>query len=136
MAQASTALAKWLKTEIDRRELNQVKAAAAVGVGVGTISDILRRGHIPKLDTLFRLADQFDTPRERLLRLAADLSPLSDRLAQEQDDTYLIDELLTEFRSVPDEWKSVAVDQVALLARLARRPPARYVGEDGLPEKD
>jgi len=31
-------------------------AAARAGVGVGTISQILRKGHIPKLDTLFRLA--------------------------------------------------------------------------------
>jgi transcriptional regulator with XRE-family HTH domain len=109
-----------------------MKAAAAAGVGVGTVSDIIRRGHIPKLDTLFRLADRFDTPREQLLRLAADLPPLSDRLAEEEDDTYLLGELLAEFRRVPDEWKPVAVEQVALFARLARRPPARFVGEDDL----
>jgi transcriptional regulator with XRE-family HTH domain len=134
MVVASTALGQWLQAEIDREGLNQVKAAAKIGVGVGTISDILRRGHVPKLDTLFKLADHFDTPRERLLRLAADLPPVPERLAQEEDDAYLLGELLAQFRRVPDEWKPVAVDQVALLARLARRPPARFVGEDDLVE--
>jgi transcriptional regulator with XRE-family HTH domain len=130
MAEAGSALGHWLQAEIDRRGLNQMKAAAAAGIGVGTISDIIRRGHVPKLDTLFRLADRFDTPRERLLRLAAGLPPLSERLVEEEDNLYLLGELLSEFRRVPDDWKPVAVEQVALLARLARRPPARFIGED------
>ena len=44
MVAVTTALGTWLQAQIDHHNLNQMTAAAQIGVGVGTISDILRRG--------------------------------------------------------------------------------------------
>ncbi|MEJ2736443.1 MAG: helix-turn-helix transcriptional regulator [Anaerolineae bacterium] len=126
MATATTALSRWLETELRRRSLSQMALAARASVGVGTISGILHRGHIPKIETLFRLADTLDTSRERVLRLAADLPP--DPEDDDAPDDYLIPELLEEFRQLPDEWKLAALEQVETLRRLAERPPVRIIG--------
>ncbi len=126
MATATTALSQWLETELRRRSLSQMALAASAGVGIGTISGILHHGHIPKIDTLFRLADTLNTSRERVLRLAADLPPEPE--GGEEEDDYLIPELLEEFRQLPDEWKLAALEQVGTLRRLAERPPMRVIG--------
>jgi len=126
MATATTALSRWLETELRRRSLSQMALAASAGVGIGTISGILHRGHIPKIDTLFRLADTLNTSRERVLRLAADLPPEPE--GGDEADDYLIPELLDEFRQLPDEWKLAALEQVGTLRRLAELPPVRFVG--------
>jgi transcriptional regulator with XRE-family HTH domain len=154
---SSTALGDWLQRQLDRHQLSQMTAAARVGVGVGTISQIIRKGHIPKLDTLFRLADFFDAPREYVLHLAAGLPPSAGgglppsgvgaaqgsppsgvgraqaleaeaRLEEVDGEDLLIRELLREFRRVPDEWKPVVIEQVELIRRLAERPPVRIIG--------
>jgi transcriptional regulator with XRE-family HTH domain len=126
MATATTALSRWLETELRRRSLSQMALAASAGVGIGTISGILHRGHIPKIDTLFRLADTLNASRERVLRLAADLPPEPE--GGEEEDDYLIPELLEEFRQLPDEWKLAALEQVGTLRRLAELPPMRIIG--------
>lgn len=126
MATATTALSRWLEGELRRRSLSQMALAASAGVGIGTISGILHRGHIPKIETLFRLADTLETSRERVLRLAADL-PL-EPAGDDQPDDYLIAELLEEFRQLPDEWKLAALEQVGTLRRLAERPAMRVIG--------
>lgn len=123
-----TALGRWLQRQLEIRQLSQMAAAAQAGVGVGTLSDILRRGHIPKVETLFRLADFFDTPRGELLRLAAEEPPAPDEAEAEEE--ALIRELVQEFRQVPDAWKREVLAQVALFARLARRPPWRIIGDE------
>jgi hypothetical protein len=46
----------------------------------------------------------------------------------EQD--YIIQELLEEFRQVPDEWKEVAVRQVAMFRHLAEMPSVRFIGDE------
>jgi transcriptional regulator with XRE-family HTH domain len=111
------------------RDLTQRETAVYAGVSMATVSDILHKGHLPKLDTLFRLADSFETPREQLLRLAANMRQESGDGDAATD--LLAQELLDEFRKLPDEWKEEAVNQVALLARLASQPPARLVGDEG-----
>ena len=63
-------LAAWLRAELNRRGLTQNVVAVYAGVGQATISDILNKGHVPKVETLFRLADYFETPRDAVLRLA------------------------------------------------------------------
>ena len=45
-------------------------------------------------------------------------------------DEPLIRELVEEFRQVPDEWKPVAVEQIAQFRRLAELRPVRMVGEE------
>lgn len=134
MAIATTALSRWLQLEMKKHNLTQLTAAAETGVGVGTISDIIRRGHIPKIDTLIRLADHFGTPPEYVLRLAADLPPESSGAgpAPDPDDDYLIQELVDEFRKIPDDWKPEALAQVQMFVRLSNLPSVRYIGEDQL----
>ena len=126
MATAMTALSRWLERELRRRSLSQMALAATAGVGIGTISGILHHGHIPKIETLFRLADTLDMSRERVLRLAADLPPEPE--GGEEADDYLIPELLEEFRQLPDEWKLAALEHVGTLRRLAELPPMRVIG--------
>jgi transcriptional regulator with XRE-family HTH domain len=111
------------------RDLTQREASVSAGVSMATVSDILRKGHLPKMDTLFRLADSFDTPREHLLRLAADMRP--EGADGDIGADPLTEELLEAFRRLPDGWKEEAVNQVAWLARLANQPPARVIGGEG-----
>lgn len=123
-----TALGHWLQEELRARDLSLQSASTYSGVSIATISDIIRKNHVPRLETLFRLADYFDTPREQVVRLAAQMPLEPDRPSE--DDDYMVAELLEEFRRVPDEWKQVVLDQVAWLRRLAEQPPARILGEE------
>ena len=53
-------------------------------------------------------------------------------------DEAIIEELLEEFRQVPDEWKPEAVRQINMFRRLAEMPPARIIGgedEDDAPDQ-
>jgi transcriptional regulator with XRE-family HTH domain len=131
-----TDLSRWLQTELRERGLSQNAAAVHAGVAQATLSDMLNKGHVPKVETLFRLADYFETPREQVLRLAGHLPPVSqdpsvsldDGLSDEDEE--LVRTLLEEFRRVPDEWKAVAVEQVAQFRHLAELRPVRMVGEE------
>jgi transcriptional regulator with XRE-family HTH domain len=130
-------LVSWLQSELRLRGLTQNAAAVYAGVGQATLSDILNKGHIPKVETLFRLADYFETPREQVLRMAGHLPPAA-RRAQAGPAGELVDEeqemvraLLEEFDRVPDEWKAVVVEQVAQFRRLAELRPVRVVGGEG-----
>jgi len=125
-------LANWLRGELQRRGLTQGQAAVYAGVGQATISDMLNKGHVPKVETLFRLADYFETRRDEVLRLAGHLpSATGDTPAgTSSEDEALIRELLAEFRRVPDEWKAVAIEQVAQFRRLAELRPVRLIGEE------
>ena len=120
-------LAQWLQYQLRTRGLTQQAVSVHAGVAPATISHVLNQDHIPRIETLFRLADYFDTPREQILRIAARM-PIGDEPPPE-DDAYLIDELLEEFRQVPDEWKEEAVRQIQMFRRLADHPPARFIGE-------
>ena len=120
-----TSLAAWLESQLKERDITYHTVAVNAGVGMATISDILNKGHIPRIDTLVRLADYFDTPRETVLRIAAGRPS-----ASPQDDDYLIDELNEAFRQIPDEWKRDALAQVELWARLATRPPIHIIGAE------
>ena len=127
-------LSRWLRREIERRGLTQNAAAVHAGVAQGTLSAMLARGHVPKAETLLRLADYFETPREEVLRLAGHLPGrradpgASEASAAVQD--HLVRELLEEFRKVPDEWKEVAIAHVELVAHMAQHPPVRIIGGD------
>jgi transcriptional regulator with XRE-family HTH domain len=121
-----TRLGQWLLAQMRRRDLTQNATAIHTGVGVATISDILNKGHVPKVETLFRLADYFDTPHAKVLRLAGHLP------AEEvgDDDDALVQELIDEFRKVPDGWKEVAIQQVAQFRKLAELRPMRIIGDE------
>jgi hypothetical protein len=92
---------------------------------------MLNKGHVPKVETLFRLADFFETRRDEVLRLAGHLPPATgdSPAGTSAEDEALIRELVAEFRRVPDEWKAVAIEQVAQFRRLAELRPVRLIGE-------
>jgi hypothetical protein len=58
-----TDLAQWLRSQRDRHNMSQLAASFNAGVGQATISGILKKGHVPRVDTLFRLADYFGADR-------------------------------------------------------------------------
>jgi transcriptional regulator with XRE-family HTH domain len=120
-------LADWLKEQIQAQDLTQQKVSVYAGVSGATLSDILNRGHIPKMELLFRLADYFETPREQVLRLAARM-PIEGSKPVDEDE-YLIQDLLEAFRKVPDDRKPLVLQQVQLAVRLATLPPVRMIGE-------
>jgi len=128
-ATTTTALGRWLRRELNRNGLTQNEAAVYAGVASATLSEILNKGHVPKVETLFRLADYFETPRVEVLRVAGHLPPTGDAGADVADEP-LIRELVEEFRQVPDEWKPVAIEQIAQFRRLAELRPVRMVGEE------
>ena len=121
-------LAEWLQTQLQASGLTQQATSVHAGVSAATISEMLNQGHIPRIEILFRLADFFETPRYQVLRLAARMPP-GEEDPQDRDD-YLIEELVEEFRQVPDEWKEEAVRQIGMFRRLAENPPARFIGEE------
>lgn len=118
-----TALAAWLRGQLKQHDINARTVALNTGLGPATLSHILRDGHIPRIDTLNRLADHFDVPRENVLRIAAGLP----EPAPENDD-YLIDELTEAFRQLPDDWKEDALAQVRSLVRLTQAQAPRILG--------
>jgi transcriptional regulator with XRE-family HTH domain len=125
-----TDLARWLRRELEYRGLTQNSAAVHAGVAVATVSAILNKGHIPKVETLFRLADYFQTPRDDILRLAGHLALGAGGVPHTTADDMLEQELLDEFRRLPDELKEAALQHMDVLIQLARRPPFRILGDD------
>jgi transcriptional regulator with XRE-family HTH domain len=122
--------------ELQERGLTQSQAAVYAGVGQATISGILNKEHIPKVETLFRLADLLGTPREEVLRLAGHLppAPRGEAVTVEgggsSEEQIMIQALLREFRQVPDEWKEAVIQQVRQYRRLAEMRPVRIIGDD------
>ena len=68
-------LAVWLRDQLEQRGLTQNALAVYANVSQATISDILNKDYIPKVEALFRLADYFGTSRDTILRLAGHLPP-------------------------------------------------------------
>jgi transcriptional regulator with XRE-family HTH domain len=122
-----TELSAWLRAEPGNYNLSQHELAACVGVAAS--SDTRDKDHIPKLETLFRLADYFHTSREQVLRIAGHLprapadprDPAVAREASDHDPDPLTRQLLLEYRCLPDEWKPAAVEYLAHL----RPPPTK-----------
>jgi transcriptional regulator with XRE-family HTH domain len=116
-----TPLANWLQGQLQARRLTQRAAANQAGVSMATVSNILRKDHIPKVDILFRLADAFGFDRVEILHLSGHLKPADElpgapSAPSEGDD--MTRRLLQQFHQVPDNWKEEVVDQVALFVRL------------------
>ena len=119
-------LAEWLRAEMDRRGLTQLQAGVQAGVSQGTISDMLTKDHVPRMETLFRLADYFGMDRVEILRLAGHLRTGEELRAEQGSaggaDDYLVHQLVQEFHRVPDAWKAEVIAQVQMFVRLAGRP--------------
>jgi transcriptional regulator with XRE-family HTH domain len=132
-----TELADWLREQMQARNYTQIQAAVHAGVSQGTISGILQKGHIPRLDALFRLADHFGASRVKILQIAGHLQrgdELPRGRPQPDHADYLIDELLAAFDKVPEAWRPEVISQLEIFVRLAERPPYRLVGDEALEE--
>jgi transcriptional regulator with XRE-family HTH domain len=94
------------------------------GVSQGTISQILQKNHIPRIESLLRLADSLDTDRVEVLRLAGYLRMADEllgapaKVAEEDRETR---EMIEAFRRLPVDWRPEAIAAVQMLVRLARR---------------
>jgi transcriptional regulator with XRE-family HTH domain len=133
MDETMVKLSDWLRKELSQRGLTQNQVAVYAKVGQATISDMLTKEHVPKVETLFRLADFFGVSREQVLRLAGHLPPAPAEGRYDED--ALVEALLAEFRRVPDEWKPVVIQQVAQFRRLDELRP-RVIGEESEEEQD
>ena len=135
-----TELAEWLQHQVQSRDLTQAQLSVSAGIAEGTISDILRKDHIPPVETLFRLADYFDTDRVEVLILSGYLGPADQSEHPEHPhpdrDEDLDEQLMEAFRRVPDEWKDYVIAQAEMFARLANRPPFRIIGDESEDEKE
>ena len=135
-----TELAEWLQHQMQTHDLTQAQLAVYAGLAQATISDILRKGHIPPVETLFRLADYFDTDRVEVLILSGYLGPADQyehpEHPQPDRDEQLNEQLMEAFRRVPDEWKDYVIGQAEMFARLANRPPYRIIGDESEDEKE
>lgn len=63
-------LGVWLENQIKQRGLTLNATAVYSGVSAATLSDMMNKDHVPKVELLFKLADYFETPRNRVLELA------------------------------------------------------------------
>ena len=97
-------LAHWLQTQFEGRGLTQATASVHAGVSAAIISEILNQDHIPAIKILLGLADCFETPREKILRVAARM-PTGEGPPPEGEDDYPVEALLEELHRIPDEWK-------------------------------
>ncbi|MGC9336279.1 MAG: helix-turn-helix domain-containing protein [Anaerolineae bacterium] len=127
-------LVGWLRGELRERGLTQNQVAVYANVGQATISDMLNKGYVPKVETLFRLADFFAVSREQILRLAGHLPPAEGGVGDRDEADALVQALLDEFARVPDEWKPVAVQQMAQFRRLDELRP-RIIGDEAEEEE-
>lgn len=134
-------LGDWLKQKMDERGLTYNATAVYAGVGQATISDIINKGHVPRPETLFVLADYFRTSRETVLRLAGILGPAN----PEEVDPELravADELVAIWRELkqldPESARNLmrVVIMQAEMVRAAARSAARDVREEEANPRD
>ena len=123
-----TTLAEWLQWQLHDRHLTRTEAVVYCGISGATFSEFLNKDHLPRLEILFRIADYFETPREHIIRLAARMPVEGSQPAGE--DGYLVEELLDEFRKLPDDWKPEAINQLRLFVRLSTHPPIPLPASD------
>lgn len=119
-------LTRWLRAELDKRRLNQLDAAAAIGVGTSTVNNSIRQGQITKVDTFLRIGDCFDAPPENALRLAASLPPRDVIGDASPEDDCLIHVLVEEFRKIHEGFNLMFCGKSSSWCALqAGRPPCR-----------
>lgn len=129
-----TPLSTWLRAQMKERSLNQTALSKRAGVAAGTLNDILRKGHIPKVETLTRLATALDaSPVEALLvsgHLRSGDQLLGDQTAQpgRETEANLEWRLIQEVRRVLPEDRPGALAEFRTIVRTLKRPRYRLVG--------
>ena len=131
-----SSLAAWLHSQLRERHVTAETVAADARVGEATISGILHKGHSPKIETLFRLADYFGTSHLDILFISGHLQ-WGDQLPgapmpgqPHSDESNMEWQLIQEFRRVPAELRPDALAAVHMFTRAAKRPAYRIIGED------
>jgi transcriptional regulator with XRE-family HTH domain len=79
------------------------------------------------------------TQRRTILSMLRALAPREVRPTPAEGQSerdHLIQELLREFRKVPDEWKEIAISEVIRMRRMAETRSPRIIGDDEETESD
>ena len=115
------------------RGLNQTALSERAGVAAGNLNDILTKGHMPKVETLFRLAGALDTSRLDILLIAghlrrADMFPGAPTAPPAHEaESNMAWQLLDEFRRIPPDLRPAALQS---LSRLAKVPRYHLIGAE------
>lgn len=129
-------LSVWLEEKLRQRGWTQMQLAAYAGVGQSTVSGILNKEHIPKVETLFRLADTVGASRVQVLRLAGHLPRPGAGHSAEGDEEAVVEALLEEFRLLPEEWKPAVLEQMRQTRRMAEMQRVRVIGDEPAPGEE
>ena len=128
-------LSKWLTESIERRGLTLNATAVYSGVSAATLSEMINKDHIPRVELLFKLADYFDTPRNDVLMLAGYLEQ-EDENSVDPDLQRIADNLIALWREVreldPDAAErltGIAVLQAEMVLAAARSKAKRQERE-------
>lgn len=79
------------------------------------------------------------TQRRTILSMLRALAPREARPSPAEGQSerdHLIQELLREFRKVPDEWKEITISEVIRMRRMAETRQPRIIGDDEETERD
>ena len=106
--------AKWLESELDRREWRQSDLAHRAGLTNATISRVLNGSRRAGPDVCIALADALDMPPEHLFRLAGLLPPIPNAVQDEQ-------EALGLFRKLDEGMRPVALGILRTLGGAQKR---------------
>jgi transcriptional regulator with XRE-family HTH domain len=63
-------LRDWLAAQMEERNIGRNELARRAGVAAGTVSRIMLYGHVPKADTVCKIADVFGADRDTVLEIA------------------------------------------------------------------
>ena len=106
---STTPLAVWLRAQMQEHGLTQTALAVRAGVAAGTVNAILKQNHVPKIKTLFQLADALETSRLDILlvfgilRRAGTLPGAPEPRNDQADESHFEWRLNEEFRRVPPQ---------------------------------
>lgn len=73
-----TELGKWLRAKMQERGMSLNAAALYSKVAASTLSEIINHGHVPKKETLMKLARRFETDPHTVFELAGVFPPASE----------------------------------------------------------
>jgi len=133
---SATPLAAWLRAQMKERGLSQAALSARAGVGAGTLNEILTRGQLPKVETLFCLADALDTSHLDILlitghlRRGDELPGARTEPPDHEAERNMEWRLVEEFRRIPRELQPDALATIQIFARAEKRPRYRVIGGD------
>ena len=131
-----TPLSTWLRAQMKERGFNQTALSRRAGVAAGTLNDILRKGHIPKVETLTRLAAALDASPVEVLFISGhlrsgDTLPGTPTTPPDHDaEANLEWQLIEEFRRIPRDSEPDALAEFRTIVRTLKRPRIHLIGDE------